>query len=194
MQELEFSLRGKTIKGVVTDDDAFFFCSHFYNERELKLSVEGKEQEAIESLSDRFRERMENAENSKAGSDAIASDMAFKIRREISHNWETRKIVTWRLIECFPNMPEEMIYWHSDRKFGIRLDIIELIEVFMRVVTVVMEKLENGKQEKAETTAVEQIVPEVILMPEDNGPKVSSEIEQLEAKIASLKNVQSRSK
>jgi hypothetical protein len=136
-EKVEVTIRDKVLTGIVTNDDAFFFMSFYYNDKEKELSAQGKDNEAASHLSDRLNERMKRTGNSKKENEAFITEMATKIRREIAHDWNVRKNVCWRLIECFPDIPDNLVFWESEKKFGIRLNVDELILLFMSVIAIV---------------------------------------------------------
>ena len=136
MQEIKIVLRDKEYSGTVVDDDAIFFASMYYNDAEKQLAEEGKEQEAFIHLADRLSEYLAKSENQEKADQEFTGNIALKIRRETSTNFETRKMVCWRLLECFPDMDQSLIFWHNENKFGIRLSMEELITVFIQIIAV----------------------------------------------------------
>ena len=163
METAKVTLRGKEYTGQVTDDDAMFFASMYYNESEQKLAEAGKEQEAFIQLSDRLKNAIDTSSDPKKAEQEITGNIALKIRRAIATNFETRKIVCWRLLECFPNLPNDMIYWVNENKFGIRLSMEELITLFMSVIAAAFKVGEELQQQ--EPTEVKEVASEVILEP-----------------------------
>lgn len=129
MPKIELTLRGQKVSGTVTDDDGLFFASLCYDQNEKDLTAQGLEQEAFVALSQRLGDSLNSAKEQE-----VNANIALKIRREIANNWDVRKIVCWRLIECFPKIDPELVYWESDRRFGIRLSLEELMLLLMNVI------------------------------------------------------------
>ena len=190
METAKVTLRGKEYTGQVTDDDAMFFASMYYNESEQKLADAGKEQEAFMQLSDRLKNAIDTSPNPKKAEQEITGNIALKIRRAIATNFDTRKIVCWRLLECFPNLPNDMIYWVNENKFGIRLSMEELITLFMSVIAAafkVGEELQQQEPAKVRTEVVLEPIPdtETAVTPSLT-TEIDRQIEELKIRKAKL--------
>ena len=190
METAKVTLRGKEYTGQVTDDDAMFFASMYYNESEQKLADAGKEQEAFMQLSDRLKNAIDSSSDPKKAEQEITGNIALKIRRAIATNFDTRKIVCWRLLECFPNLPNDMIYWVNENKFGIRLSMEELITLFMSVIAAafkVGEELQQQEPAKVRTEVVLEPIPdtETAVTPSLT-TEIDRQIEELKIRKAKL--------
>lgn len=189
METAKVTLRGKEYTGQVTDDDAMFFASMYYDESEHKLADAGKEQEAFFQLSDRLKNAIDSSADPEKTEQEITGNIALKIRRAIATDFDTRKIVCWRLLECFPNLPNDTIYWVNENKFGIRLSMEELITLFMSVIGAafkVGEELPQKEPLKVRTEVVLEPIPdtEIAIVPETN--EIDRQIEELKIRKAKL--------
>lgn len=209
---IQIEINDVTLKGTVTDSDAMFFASLYHNEAELALAERGQEEAAFYRLSDRFAEETKTRQEAQKisydeATTQLSTEMGMKIRRQIEHDWKIRQNVTWRIREIFPTIPSEMVFWHSDTSFGIRLDMKDLVAIFLSVFANIFEDYinKNSSPENATTvipkkqsldTAAKVITSDVISNPDTDTslqpitlqiPDQQAKIDQLQAEIDSLK-------
>jgi hypothetical protein len=121
----------------ITNADGMFFLSLVYNEEERELVKEGRLEEAATRYGNRQKKRLNKAKSEQqrqSMSEEMDKEMTIAVFQLIETDKKVRSQVAWRLIEIFPAMPENLVYYHDELKNGIRLDAEETMSLFLNVI------------------------------------------------------------
>lgn len=192
---IELPKRNLSISADLTDSDGIFFLALLFNDAERKILEEGCHEEAALKFKTRMEKRLAKTkpgtEARKELEDQMNEEITMQVYHQIERKKEVRSLVAWRLLECFPELPESLVYWHDPVKNGIRLDADETMQFFLTIVGTTLTDLGN-KQVSQDTDS--DIVPLAVHKIYDN-PQASQEeaqksIAELEEQLAALKKLQ----
>ncbi len=167
MNNLTITLRSSDYSGTITDADGIVFLSVLFDNEELRLLERGLAEEAYARFQDRYTNKVQaqldraqsELEKQKIG-DKLDKELAQFIYQRIQRHVPTRSVVAARILECFPEIPENLVYWHSESKFGIRLNSEETMQLFLSIIKLALVEVQP-QTTKSESTPI----PKQIVMP-----------------------------
>lgn len=145
MEKFKVKIRNTNLQGNITDEDALYFASLFYDNYESGLAKDGKPVEAFLHLSDRYSSIVSKSGDQKKGAEELNANMMMQVQNIIMSNFEVRRMVAQRLRECLPDMDNSWVYVNSDSSFGIRLNIEELFTIIFKIMELAIKLIPESK-------------------------------------------------
>lgn len=157
MKKIDIKIRDNSFSGEITDADGIVFLSVLFNDEEIKSLESGKSQQAIDTFKKRYVDRVEktlaqaNTDKERAlVEQRLNEEIAQVIYHRIQRHPVTRSTIAARICECFPDIPDSLVYWKSESRFGIRLNSAETMDLFMKIIgTVLVEVVNNEDKSKS---------------------------------------------
>lgn len=150
------NLRGDRYPGIILDVDGLRYLRAVMTPDEAAYL---DRKQFIEGIS-RFEKRVlgydaqlgDNAESKEK----YLSDLAQYILGRVEDDRDIRNSVVTRLLERFPTLPDELVSWNDRRKLGIiNLDMVELVQVIMGILTPALQMIRENKSENEVQPVVE---------------------------------------
>lgn len=150
------NLRGERYPGIILDVDGLRYLRAVMTPEEAAYL---DRKQFIEGIS-RFDKRVlgydaqlgDNAESKEK----YLSDLAQYILGRVEDDRDIRNSVVTRLLERFPTLPDELVSWNDRRKLGIiNLDMVELVQVIMGILTPALQMIRENKPESEVQPVVE---------------------------------------